>query len=123
MILWKFEKKSFSGINPFDSISKNVTHGWLQEGFEKFPKCFYVFVGEKNAEDMEGISETVEVISNFFGKTRPTSIVVMGKYSPSEIENISSYFSIYPMVCVGEGGGVRGIRGIRGKIDRELPEN
>ena len=66
--------------------------------FAKYPKCFYVFVGEKNAEDMEDVSETVEVISKFFGRTRPSSIVVMGKFSVSEIRNFSSYFSIYSMV-------------------------
>ena len=70
----------------------------MHDIFEKFPKCFYVFIGEENAEDMEGISETVEVISKFFGRTRPTSIVVMGKFSSSEIKHFSIYFSNYTMV-------------------------
>ena len=70
----------------------------MHEIFEKYPKCFYVFVGEKNAEDMKSISETVDVISKFFGRTRPTSIVVMGKFSVLEIRDFSSFFSIYPMV-------------------------
>ena len=68
--------------------------------FEKYPKCFYVFVGEKNVGDMDGISETVEVLSKFFGRTRPTSIVVMGKFSASETKKFSTYFSNYPMVTM-----------------------
>ena len=29
--------------------------------FEKFPKCFYIFVGEKKAKNLKNVSESVEV--------------------------------------------------------------
>ena len=70
--------------------------------YVRYPKCFYVFVGEKKVKDFQSISETVEIISKFFGRTRPTSIVVMGKFNNLDILDFSSYFFNYPMVrfCV-----------------------
>ena len=66
--------------------------------FEKYPKCFYVFVGERTVKKLENISETVQVVSKHFGRTRPTAIVVMGKFTTAKIENMSKFFITYPMV-------------------------
>ena len=73
----------------------------MHEIFEKYPKCFYVFVGENSAKDIDSILETVKVISKFFGRTRPTSVVFMGKFKNSDILKFSTYFSVLnPMVRI-----------------------
>ena len=82
----------------FLNSSTNVTQTWLLRLFVKSPKCFYIFVGEKKVQNMENISETVELISQFFGRTRPSSIVVEGTFSTANIEQFASYFFNYPVV-------------------------
>ena len=73
-------------------MTTNVTQNWMQEIFPKYPKCFYVFVGDKQIRDTEALYDNIEVISKHFGRATPTSIVVKGKYSTPEIEEFSSYF-------------------------------
>ena len=79
-------------------MSINVTQKGMEELFPKYPKCFYVFVGEKQINNTKTFYDNVEVISMHFGRTTPTSIVVSGKLSTAAIEELSSFFRNTTMV-------------------------
>ena len=66
--------------------------------FKKYPKCFYVFVGEGNMKNMENISESVKVISKHFGRTRPSAFIVVGNFSTAEIKKFVESLINFPVV-------------------------
>ena len=59
--------------------------------FDKSLKCFFVYVGGTNIEDMKTIVDIVEDISEQFYGIKPIAMFVMGKVSSLEINNFSSH--------------------------------
>ena len=66
--------------------------------FERYCKCFYVFVGGKYVQDLRHIMVQVEGVSRIFHGTKPVAMFLMGKYSTYEVNQVSTHNNDLPMV-------------------------
>ena len=81
----------YNGEIPFPTLTVDVHPNLEQYGFERYYKCFYVFVGGKYVDDMENVMDVAEEVSSKFHGVKPIALFLMGKYTTAEINELSLY--------------------------------
>ena len=79
----------YSGEMPFPALAVDLQTNLEDFQFERYCKCFYVFVGGEYVRDMENVVYKVGEVSKIFHGIKPTAIFLPGMYSTLELKQIS----------------------------------
>ena len=82
------------------SLSINMEPRLDYIDFDKYNKCFLVFVGDKYVESMRKVMTIVDYISKQFYGTRPLAVIINGEYDTKTVNSLSKYATHSPMVII-----------------------